>query len=131
MNYQRNAIFAIALLGLLVLSACATSDENLAGGAIQPSQREPLTKQGVLNMFRDNCVIYSVTTPDPNRLVTGNDICREREAGTCVLTIPYERLNDALSDSGAGYPGTGLDVVQSCSWGPQKSDETVAYCCRV
>ncbi len=33
MNYQRNAIFAIALLGLLVLSACATTDENLAGDA--------------------------------------------------------------------------------------------------
>lgn len=33
MNYQRNAIFAIALLGLLVLSACATTDENVAGDA--------------------------------------------------------------------------------------------------
>jgi len=36
MNYQRNAIFAIALLGLLVLSACATTDENVVGEAIKP-----------------------------------------------------------------------------------------------
>ena len=84
-------------------------------------------QQTVLKML-NNCNIYSVSVPDANKSVRGNDICNERNAGTCIFTVSYEKLNDAINNNGA-LGNTGL--IESCSHGPFKSTDTVAYCCKV
>ncbi len=78
---------------------------------------QKVTGQNVLDMLDKNCVIYSVSHPNSSREVTGDEICAERNAGTCILTIHYDDL-DINS------------LIQRCTpYASGWSDKTVAYCC--
>ena len=84
-----------------------------------------------LDLFNNNCEVYSVSLPSETREVTGNDICLDRDADSeCIFTISYGNINDAIN--GGNNPiGSNLGIIQSCKAGKFKSTETVAYCCRV
>ena len=92
---------------------------------------EPLTQDRInqnLVSLLNNCQIYSVSSPDPNREVTGNDICEDRSAGSCLFTVQYTNVNDAIN--GGNSPiGSNLGIIESCTSGKFKSTETVALCC--
>ncbi len=97
----------------------------------------PVSYEGVLEML-NKCVIYSVAEPEPVRMVTGDDICNERNAGTCIFTGFYSEINNAISVALNGNSsrsisavGSGLGIIDRCT--PYKkgpSTETVAYCCK-
>ncbi|MBI4116679.1 hypothetical protein HY449_02960 [Candidatus Pacearchaeota archaeon] len=75
------------------------------------------TNQGVLDMLDKKCSVWSVASPNASREVTGEDICNERQAGTCILMINYDRLPSQ-------------DMIQKCTpYVTGRSDTTVAYCC--
>ena len=73
-------------------------------------------RQVVLDTINKGCEIYSVAVPNSTRQVTGDEICKERNVGTCIFTINYDRL-------------TSQDMVQKCTpYVKGRSDKTVAYC---
>jgi|SRR3989344_1884237 len=77
----------------------------------------PQQRQEVLDTINRGCSIYSVAVPNATRQVTGDEICRERNAGTCILMINYDRFSSN-------------DMIQKCTpYVTGKSDETSAYCC--
>jgi hypothetical protein len=68
-------------------------------------------------MLDKGCTIWSVAVPDPKRQVTGDQICAERGAGTCILMVDYGRFSSN-------------DMIQRCTpYVTGSSDKTVAYCC--
>jgi len=82
-----------------------------------PTLASAVTAQQVLNMLNAKCSIWSVAVPNSTRQVTGDDICKERNGGTCILTINYDRFSSN-------------DMIQKCTpYVTGRSDTTVAYCC--
>ncbi|MFQ5532135.1 MAG: hypothetical protein ACE5ES_05975 [Candidatus Nanoarchaeia archaeon] len=94
----------------------------------EPPAEEGVSLEDVLDML-NGCLIYSVSSPDPDRDVNGNDICEERDAGTCIFTVNYNELNEAVNDVDKLLSGSNAGIIESCSLGPYASDEVVAYCC--
>ena len=75
------------------------------------------TNAGVLNMLEKKWSVWSVAVQNATRQVTGDDICKERGAGTCILMVNYDRFSSN-------------DMIQKCTpYVTGRSDETVAYCC--
>jgi len=89
---------------------------NVKGDVV--SDGHTLTTDGeVLEMLNQRCEIFSVLKLNSTRQVTGNDICNERNAGTCILMINYDRFSSN-------------DMIQRCTpYVTGRSDKTVAYCC--
>ena len=76
------------------------------------------TNQGVIDMLNRRCSIWSAAVSNATRQVTGDDICKEKNAGTCILMINYDRFSSN-------------DMIQKCTpYVTGRSDTTTAYCCK-
>ena len=94
-----------------------TSKNKKASEVYTKAEVDSLVTTGVLNMLNTKCSIWSVAVPNASREVSGDDICKERNAGTCILMINYNRLSSN-------------DMIQKCTpYVTGTSDKTVAYCC--
>jgi len=120
------AIFTYIMIGQNKLSQTSltlqekTSQLNIKLDQIQSQFDSFKTsyKQDILTMLDKNCGIWSVANPTGKREVTGDDICSERGAGTCILMVNYDRL-------------ASNDLIQRCTpYVTGKDDKMVAYCCR-
>ena len=96
--------------------------------ASQPVSSEEVTYQGVLDML-NKCTLYSMKSPYESRDVSGNEICAERNAGTCIFTVPYENLNSAVNIPNSFLSGSNVGIIQPCSYDPFNATSTIAMCC--
>lgn len=112
--------------------SCSSNCKFDTSGCVLGGSATEVTYQGVFERMGQYCSVWSVSSPNSSREVSGNEICSEREAGYCTFSMHYEVLNEAIESLGEGgysySPGSGVGIIQSCrTYG--KSTDTVAYCC--
>ena len=74
-------------------------------------------KKDMIGSMNANCDIYSMPSSYSGDRATGNAICEERNAGTCMMVVAYGMLQNR-------------NLIDECSF-KGDTDSTVAYCCKI
>jgi hypothetical protein len=113
------SLITVNLTGNVInVSPTTTAQQVYTKAEVDSLLSSKTTNAGVLSMLDKNCSVWSVAVPNAARQVTGDDICKERGAGTCILMVNYDRFS--LND-----------MIQKCTpYVTGRSDKTVAYCCK-